>query len=318
MRDPEPAPGPLRRRLYDIVFHADDPVAKAFDVALMVAIVASVVVVMLESVQRVEARYAAELRAAEWFFTGLFTAEYVLRLAIVKQKRTYALSFFGIVDFLSVIPTYLSLFVPGAQALLVVRVLRVLRVFRVLKLASYIDEAETLGRALAASKRKILVFVFVVLTLVTVMGSMMYVIEGGQNGFTSIPQSVYWAVVTLSTVGFGDIYPVTALGKVLATVIILMGYGIIAVPTGIVSVELARESAALARQRHYEACPCCGLDDHDGDARFCKRCGESILRPEVIAQEIGLAPPPALPPEAYGVEAASGDGTGGVATSGDA
>ena len=300
-----PADGPLHKRLYEIVFHADDPVAKTFDVALMVAIVASVVVVMLESVGPIEARYAGPLRTAEWCFTALFTAEYLLRLAIVKVKRDYALSFFGVVDFLSVIPTYLSLFIPGAQALLVVRILRVLRIFRVLKLASYVDEAEMLGRALAASKRKILVFVFVVMTLVTVMGSMMYLIEGGENGFASIPDSIYWAVVTLSTVGYGDISPVTAVGKALAVVIILMGYGIIAVPTGIVTVELGREIASGARRRQYLACPCCGLDEHDADARFCKRCGDSILRPEAKAEEMGIEPPPALPPEAY---AASGDG----------
>ena len=278
MADPAPASGRLRARLYSIVFHADDPLGKAFDVALIFAIVASVVVVMLESVASVQARIAGGLRIAEWAFTILFTIEYLLRLWLVERKRDYALSFFGIVDLLSVLPTYISLFVAGAQALLVVRILRVLRIFRVLKLAHYVNEAESLGRALAASKRKILVFIFVVLTIVTVMGSMMYVIEGGENGFTSIPQSVYWAVVTLSTVGFGDIYPVTPLGKALASVIIMMGYGIIAVPTGIVTVELNREREHEEAARRHEECPRCGLGEHDADARFCKRCGTSIMR----------------------------------------
>ncbi|MEM6326163.1 MAG: ion transporter [Bacteroidota bacterium] len=279
-----PADGPRRRRLYEIVFHADDPVAKTFDVFLMVAIVASVAVVMLESVTWIEGRYASALRIAEWVFTALFTVEYLTRLAIVKTKRAYAFSFFGIVDFLSVIPTYLSLLLPGAQALLVVRILRVLRVFRVLKLASYLDEAETLSRALLSSRRKILVFVFAVLTVVTVMGSLMYLVEGGENGFDSIPRSVYWAVVTLTTVGYGDISPTTGLGQAVALVIMVMGYGIIAVPTGIVTVELNRERRLTEAARRFSECPVCGLEHHDADARFCKRCGECILR----------EPPPAL------------------------
>ena len=187
-------------------------------------------------------------------------------------------------DLLSVLPTYVSLFVPGAQALLVVRILRVLRIFRVLKLAHYVSEAETLTRALSASRRKILVFVFAVLTLVTVMGSMMYVIEGGENGFDSIPRSVYWAVVTLTTVGYGDISPATPLGQALALVIMVMGYGIIAVPTGIVTVELNREKEQRQALRRHESCPVCGLEDHDADARYCKRCGAGLLKD----------PPPAM------------------------
>ena len=287
----------LRRRMFEIVFHADDPVAKAFDVALIVAILASVVVVMLESVEVFQAQYARELLVIEWAFTILFTAEYAVRLWSVRQPLRYARSFFGVVDLLAILPTYLSLLIPGAQVLLTVRILRALRVFRVLKLANYLDEADQLRRALGASKRKILVFIFVILTLVTVMGSMMYLIEGGENGFTSIPQSVYWAVVTLSTVGFGDIYPVTPLGKALATVIIVMGYGIIAVPTGIVTAELTRETfqpgapaAALGDKIavQLDACPQCGLVEHDADARFCKRCGE----PVVVEARVTPAPLP--------------------------
>ena len=279
-----PADGPVRRRLFEIVFHAEDPVAKAFDLVLIVAILTSVLVVMLESIDSISARYGPQLVTAEWVFTALFTVEYVTRLAVVRQPLRYARSFYGVIDVFSILPTFLSLVVPGAQALLSVRILRALRVFRVLKLANYLDESSQLGRALVASRRKILVFIFVVLTIVTVMGSAMYLIEGGQNGFTSIPQSVYWAVVTLSTVGFGDIYPVTALGKAVATVIILMGYGIIAVPTGIVTVELANERNAGRRAARYDECPVCGLDEHDADARFCKRCGECLLR----------EPPPSL------------------------
>ena len=263
---------PLRRRLYEIVFHSDDPVAKGFDVVLILAIVGSVAVVMLDSVVTVQAVFGEELRLAEWFFTLLFTAEYLLRLWVVRRPSSYALSFFGLVDFLSVVPTYLSLIVSGAQYLLVVRILRVLRIFRVLKLATYLSEAETLGRALAASRRKIAVFIFVVLTVVTVMGSLMYVVEGGENGFDSIPRSVYWAVVTLTTVGYGDISPATPLGQAVALIIMIMGYGIIAVPTGIVSVELGNEVRA-ARERR---CPACGHVGHDPDAQFCKRCGATL------------------------------------------
>ena len=278
----------LRRRLFEIVFHADDPAGKAFDVVLIIAILTSVVVVMLESVDAIQSQYESALIVAEWVFTVLFTIEYALRLAVVQRPARYARSFFGVVDLLAILPTYISLVVPGAQVLLTVRILRALRVFRVLKLANYLDEADQLRRALSASKRKILVFIFVILTLVTVMGSMMYLIEGGENGFTSIPQSVYWAVVTLSTVGFGDIYPVTPLGKALATVIIVMGYGIIAVPTGIVTVELGREreaaqAAALAGRLgeaiavQLDRCPNCGLVEHDADARYCKWCAAPIV-----------------------------------------
>ena len=285
-----PAPGPLRKRIYDIVFLANTPASRAFDVALMVAILASVIVVMLDSVETFHERHREAFVLAEWFFTVLFTVEYVTRLAIVEKPTRYARSFFGIVDLLAILPTYISLIVPGAQVLLSVRILRVLRVFRVLKLANYLDEASTLGRALAASRRKILVFIFVVLTLVTVVGSLMYLIETDANpAFDSIPQSVYWAIVTVSTVGFGDVTPVTPLGKALSSVLIVMGYGIIAVPTGIVTVELGRERAAAEAARRHEECPTCGLEDHDPAARFCQRCGTCILKDAAPA---ATAPPP--------------------------
>lgn len=282
--DLEPAAGPRRRRLFQIVFHADDPAGRRFDLVLIVAILASVAVVMADSVASLRDQFAREFLAVEWFFTAVFTVEYLVRLWIVRRPLRYATSFYGVVDLLSVLPTYVSLIVPGAQVLLSVRILRVLRIFRVLKLANYLDEANTLGTALAASRRKILVFVFVVLTLVTVMGSMMYLIEGGENGFDSIPKSVYWAVVTVTTVGYGDISPVTPLGQTLALVLMIMGYGIIAVPTGIVTVELNRELGARRRER----CPTCDLDDHVPDANYCRRCGTHLLRgPDTD----GAAPP---------------------------
>ncbi|PAP78806.1 ion transporter [Rubrivirga marina] len=281
--------------MFEIVFHADDPAGKAFDVVLIAAIVASVLVVMLESVTAIQGRYARALLVAEWFFTVLFTIEYVIRLSVLENPTRYARSFFGVVDLLAILPTYISLFVPGAQVLLTVRILRALRVFRVLKLANYLDEANTLSRALAASRRKIFVFIFVVLTVVTVTGSLMYLIEGGENGFTSIPKSVYWAVVTVSTIGFGDITPQTPLGQFLSAVLAVVGYGIIAVPTGIVTVELGREQAEQ-RARDLTAramaevqlarCPKCGLGEHDDDARFCKWCGEEIV---VEARPLGPA-----------------------------
>ena len=269
-----PAPGRLRRRLFEVVFKANDRAGRLFDVVLIVAILASVGVVMLDSVGSIREPYYGAFQVAEWFFTVLFSVEYLLRLWVVRRPERYALSFFGLVDLLSILPTYVSLFVPGAQVLLSVRILRVLRIFRVLKLANYLDEANTLGRALAASRRKILVFIVVVLALVTVMGSMMYLIEGGENGFDSIPRSLYWAVVTVTTVGYGDISPVTPLGQTLALLLMIMGYGIIAVPTGIVTVELNRD-----RQRHrHERCPTCDLADHDADANYCRRCGTHLLR----------------------------------------
>ena len=266
----QPAPGALRQRLFDVVFHADTRAGRTFDVVLIAAILASVGVVMLDSVASVRTGREQAFAAAEWFFTALFTAEYVVRLAIVRRPGRYALSFFGLVDLLSVLPTYVSLIVPGAQVLLSVRILRVLRIFRVLKLANYLTEANTLSQALAASRRKTVVFIFVVLTLVTVMGSMMYLIEGGENGFDSIPRSVYWAVVTVTTVGYGDISPVTPLGQALALILMILGYGIIAVPTGIVTVELNRQREAEV------ACSTCGLEGHIADARFCRRCGDRL------------------------------------------
>ena len=291
-----PHAGPLRSRIYRVVFLADTPAGRAFDVVLIGAILASVGVVMLDSVEPVHERYRDAFLTAEWFFTVLFTVEYAVRLAVVRRPGRYARSFYGVVDLLSILPTYVSLIVPGAVVLLSVRILRVLRVFRVLKLANYLDEADQLSRALSASRRKIAVFIFVVLTLVTVMGSMMYLIEGGENGFDSIPRSVYWAVVTLTTVGYGDISPATPLGQALALVLMVMGYGIIAVPTGIVTVEMNRERQAALASRRLDACPACGLEGHAPDARFCRRCGGRLTQDAAPPGASPDAPPEPAPP----------------------
>ena len=273
-----------RGQLYDILFETDTRSARAFDIVLIVAILASVLVVMLDSVESIMLRHGLLLLAAEWVFTVLFTLEYAGRLASVESKRRYALSFFGIIDLLAIIPTYLSLLLPGTRYLAIIRVLRVLRVFRVLKLVRYLGEARTLARAMAASRFRIIVFLVTVLTLVVILGSFMYLIEGADAGFTSIPVSVYWAVVTLTTVGFGDITPNTPVGQLLAVVIMLLGYGMIAVPTGIVSVEMvyaaraAGRSGAMVRGATGDmVCSSCRTADHDHDARFCKACGGTVI-----------------------------------------
>jgi voltage-gated potassium channel len=265
-----------RTRTYDIIFLADTPAGKTFDVLLIAAIVVSVVIVMLESVAAVSASYRVPFRTAEWVFTFLFTIEYILRLLTVRQASKYALSFFGIVDLMAILPSYLSLLVPGGQALIVIRILRVLRVFRVLKLAQYVGEARTLGAALRASRYKITVFLFTVLTIVVVVGSMMFLIEGPESGFTSIPKGVYWAIVTLTTVGYGDISPHTPIGQCLASLVMIMGYGIIAVPTGIVTAELAHQAHRTGSSLR---CSSCGSLDHGAEARYCGRCGSTLESP---------------------------------------
>jgi len=266
-----------RGRAFDVIFGHETVSGKTFDVVLIFAILASVGVVMLDSVAALAA-YHPIFFLAEWIFTLLFTAEYILRLVTVRRPSAYALSFFGTVDLLAVLPSYVSLLLPGGQYLIVIRILRVLRVFRVLKLAQYVGEARTLGLALRASRYKITVFLFTVLTIVVVVGSLMFLIEGPQHGFTSIPRGVYWAIVTLTTVGYGDIAPETPIGQAVAAMVMIMGYGIIAVPTGIVTVELAQQAQ---RKPSQKGCSGCGHRDHDGDALFCKRCGATLgVRPE--------------------------------------
>jgi voltage-gated potassium channel len=282
-----------RERLYVIIFESDTPAGKAFDVVLIGAILLSVGVVTLESVRHINADYGRWLRGAEWGFTLLFTVEYVLRLFCARRPWRYATSFYGVVDLLAVVPTYLSAFVPGAQHLIAVRVLRTLRVFRVLKLAEYLAEANVLLRALRASRRKITVFVFAVSTLVVILGSFMYLIEGAENGFTSIPTSIYWAIVTLTTVGYGDISPQTPAGRMLSAVIMIIGYGIIAVPTGIVTAEIARVQQEGGRPGR-RTCPDCGAAGHDPDAAYCKRCGAILSAPAAPAPGEGATESPSL------------------------
>jgi len=263
-----------RLRLHTVIFESDTPAGWAFDLVLLVFIVASIAAVCLDSVETFRARYGTALRAAEWFFTVVFAVEYGLRLLSVRYPGRYARSFFGVVDLLTVLPTPLSLFVPGAQSLLVVRVVRLLRVFRILKLASFLWQATVLVEALRASRQKITVFLGAVLTLVVFAGALMYLVEGPPSGFDSIPRGMYWAIVTVTTVGFGDIVPRTPLGQAIASILMIMGYGIIAVPTGIVSVELANASRRFSVSSR--ACPGCGQAPHDDDARHCKHCGASL------------------------------------------
>jgi len=265
----------LRQKIYEIIFEADTPAGKAFDIALIITILLSVAAVMLDSMAQVRVKYGLALYIAEWAFTALFTLEYILRLACVRSPIKYATSFFGMVDLMAVLPTYLSLLLPGSQYLLVIRIIRVLRVFRILKFAQHTREARLLMQALYASRRKITVFLLAVISLVVILGSLMYVIEGDQHGFTSIPISVYWAIVTLTTVGYGDISPQTPLGQVLAAIIMIMGYSIIAIPTGIVGVELAEAYRKKAQDR---ACPDCGSQGHDVDANHCKYCGGGLSK----------------------------------------
>ncbi len=273
-----PSAGPRRARLHRVIFEADTPAGRAFDVVLIVLILVSVAAVSLETVPGLPPGAYRWLRASEWALTAAFTAEYLLRLASVRRPLAYVTSFFGAVDLLAIVPTYVSLVVPGAQALLVVRVLRLLRVFRVLKLTRFLTEAATLSRALQASTRKIAVFLLAVSTIVVVVGSVMYVVEGPAHGFTSIPTAIYWAVVTLTTVGYGDISPRTPLGQALASVVMILGYGIIAVPTGIVTAELTAGSRASSGPAPAAdpACPACGAREHAADARYCRSCGAQL------------------------------------------
>lgn len=270
----------FRARVARIVFESDTPAGRAFDIALLWAIVLSILLVVLESVPSIRASYGESIRTLEWVFTLLFTVEYLVRLYAARSPLRYASSFFGVVDGLTIVPGYLSLFIVGAQSLLAIRALRLLRVFRILKLSRYLGEASVLTTALRASRFKIIVFVCTVLTLVVIIGSVMYLVEGAKNGFSSIPISIYWAIVTLTTVGYGDISPKTPLGQIISSVLMIVGYGIIAVPTGIVTAELnraTRQSEASA-QAAAKPPPCevCGNAENDKDARFCKLCGKEL------------------------------------------
>jgi len=259
-----------RARWFHIIFGHEDATGRLFDVLLIIAILGSIAVAVFDSVAQAHAQYGKLFYALEWLFTLAFTLEYVMRILVVDRPWRYIRSFFGIVDVLAVLPTWISLVAAGSQYLLVVRALRILRIFRILKLTRYVGEADLLWSTLIRARRKVLVFFSTILTLVLIFGALMYLIEGPEDGFTSIPTSMYWAIVTMTTVGFGDITPKTTLGKMLTSVIILIGYSIIAVPTGIFTAELA---AGMRAKRKYRPCPQCGQADHERDANYCRICG---------------------------------------------
>ena len=262
----------IKQKLYDIVFEADTPSGKAFDIVLLITIGLSILVVMLESVQSLNIKYIYYFKITEWIITIIFTLEYILRIWIVNKPFRYIFSFFGIIDLLSTLPTYLAIFMSGSQAFIILRSLRLLRVFRILKLSRYIHASSTIISALKASRVKISVFLYAVMMLTIIMGTLMYWIEGGESGFTSIPQGIYWAVVTITTVGYGDIAPVTTVGKILAGFMMVLGYAIIAVPTGIVTSEFTQINNKVTTQ----VCPECLSEGHESDAVHCKFCGSKL------------------------------------------
>lgn len=276
----------LRTLIGDIIFEHNTPYSRLFDIALLIAILMSVLLVMLESVESINFAYGATIRRLEWVFTGIFTVEYLVRVWVAYNRQKYIRSFFGIVDLLTILPSYLSLFFAGFQYGIVVRSLRLLRVFRILKLVQFVDEASVLGRAVIASRARITVFVITVLTLVTILGAIMFLVEGelGQNeGFSNIPESVYWAIVTITTVGYGDISPQTALGEFIASLVMILGYGLIAVPTGIVSVEISKAEKSgkgvkqkESKKEEVRRCENCMRPGHDKDAIYCKYCAHHI------------------------------------------
>jgi len=265
----------VSEKLHEIIFEADTIGGKAFDIALLVAIVCAALLVMLESVTSIRMHYGNILRTAEWGLTILFTIEYLLRLYCVRQTLRYARSFFGIIDLLGILPSYLSIIFPGAHVLAVVRIVRLLRIFRIFKMGQFVHEATNMSLALRASLRKIIVFLTAVLSIALIAGALMYVVEGPSAGFTSIPRGFYWAIVTLTTVGFGDIVPQTIFGQVSATILMVLGYGIIAVPTGIVSADLVR-SLAPYHDVSTRSCINCGTEGHDIGAIYCKNCSTKL------------------------------------------
>ncbi|MBC7850285.1 MAG: ion transporter [Chitinophagaceae bacterium] len=263
-----------RTRIHETIYESNTVAGKTFDIALLVLIIGSIMIVMLDSVESYHLKYGRIFYTLEWVFTALFTVEYILRLVSIERPARYMVSFFGIIDLLAIIPSYLSIFFLGAQSLLVLRALRLLRVFRIFKMTHFLTEMEFLKTSISTSLKKISIFMFVVLALVIILGSIMYLVEGKQNGFNNIPESIYWAVVTITTVGYGDISPVTPLGKFIASIMMFIGYGIIAVPTGIITTDMA--SAVRSRKHGHETCPGCGKEGHDGDATFCRNCGSRL------------------------------------------
>ncbi len=263
-----------RSKIFKIIYHSDTLAGKWFDILLIVFIVGSVLTIILDSVAELNAQYGSWFKILEWFFTIIFTFEFIIRLISIRRPMRYVFSFFGIVDILSILPTYLSLFIGGAQHLLILRILRILRVFRILKLVRYTKEAQLLTQSLANSRHKIFVFFFFIITVLILFGSIMYLIEGPENGFNSIPDGIYWAVVTLTTVGYGDIAPHTVFGRIIASLIMLTGYSIIAVPTGIFAAEFNKESKRIRDKARV--CTTCNLKGHTRNAIYCRRCGEEL------------------------------------------
>lgn len=264
----------IQAKLHTIIFESNTKAGKAFDIALLIAIVTSILIVMLDSIASLHLKYGQFFLTLEWFFTILFTIEYILRILTLEKPLKYALSFLGLIDILAILPSFLSLFIAGTQSLMVLRALRLLRIFRIFKLTHFLGEIRFLRYAIRQSLNKITIFMLVVFTIVIILGSFMYLIENGQNGFNSIPDSIYWAIVTITTVGYGDISPVTPMGKFFASLIMFIGYAIIAVPTGIVTSEMT--AAMRHKKEQHETCPACGREGHDVDANYCKHCGHEL------------------------------------------
>ena len=264
----------VRRKLHETIYEADTPAGKLFDVLLLFLIILSIVTVMLESVAEIKIKYGEELEIAEWIFTIFFTLEYLGRLISVKKPIWYMLSFYGIIDLLATIPAYIDLIFPGWHFLLALRAVRLLRVFRILKLVHFVGAGDSLKFALKKSRTKIAVFLFTVVVMCIILGTIMYMIEGPESGFTSIPMSIYWTIVTLTTVGFGDITPQTAFGQFVSIVIMILGYGIIAVPTGLVTAEFMSKNNAI--DDNTQVCPSCSAEGHKDNAKFCYNCGSSL------------------------------------------
>jgi len=268
---------PLKHHMYVTIFGTHTPAGRAFDISLIIAILASLLVLILESIPNVMTEWSQELRYIEYTFTALFTIEYLLRLYCSPKPKSYATSFYGIVDLLAILPTYLAIFFPGASFMGVVRLLRVMRIFRILKLVRYLQDSNILLRSLLMARRKILIFFSTVGILVVIFGALIFVIEGPENGFTSIPHSIYWAIVTITTVGYGDMVPQTAIGKAIASLTMLLGYSILAVPTGIITAELSSE---MNSHKELVKCPNCNRSGHDPDALYCKHCASELADPD--------------------------------------
>jgi voltage-gated potassium channel len=259
--------------MHEVIYEADTFAGKFFDIALLIGIVLSILVVMLESIPSFDIKYHKEFIIIEWIFTVFFTLEYVARFLCISKPFKYIFSFYGIIDLLSILPSYIGIFIGGSNSLMVVRSFRLMRIFRILKLGNFLKGSEVMIDSLKASRHKIAVFLLLILTMVSILGTLMYMVESPESGFTSIPRSIYWAIVTLTTVGYGDIAPITPLGQLIASVIMILGYAIIAVPTGIVTRELMNPNL---KHKNTQSCTSCAKEGHDSDAKHCKYCGEKL------------------------------------------